>query len=285
MLNDIEMGESDISFKNGNIVSELIPILNLYKNKNAKQFSEVKQTKLDLQLAQSQFINITHLADVEDNYILKYSLWFSACVIYMRCFNRSDGREFKLNKHNNIDKLDVKYINAHKEIYKQRNTYMAHAGKNELEQMAVFAVLDFDLSKIIGLSNSFNRIFVPNDDMVITYSELTGELIKQVAEIEDELTNILMDELYNYPINKKSIIQPKINAEPNLKADFYTYVAKREYEENNNLPVVLEYITKAINELPDQWERYKDRAIINKLLGDIESYERDKATAERLKAL
>ena len=284
MLNDINLGKSDISLENGILVSELIPILALNNNENAKKLIEVKQTKLDLQLAQSQFINITRLADVEDNYILKYSLWFSACVIYMRCFNRSTGREFKLNKHNNINKLGTKYINAHQEIYEQRNTYMAHAGENELEQMSVFAVLDFDLSKIIGISNFFNRIFVPNNDSVITFSELTGELIKQVAEKEEELTINLKKELNTYAINEKFIIHTKNIAEPNFKADFYTYLAKREYEENNNLTVALEYITEAINERPDLWELYNNRAIINKLLGDVESFERDKAIAEKLKS-
>jgi len=279
-----EIDTLGISYSDNNeITSEFLPLIELEFTETARILKEIKQTKLDLILAQSQFINIIQLDDIEMNYILKYSLWFSACMIYMRCFNKSDGRKYKLSIDKNINLLDEKYKTAHHEIKKYRNTYMAHAGINKYEKASILAVLDFDCSKILGLSSYFSREFIPNNKSITLYSELSSALIKQVSEDEIKITTELKNELNDLQTKNSNINFPKHVGDSIFKGEFYFLLSKKEIDENNNYSEALNYITKAIYELPDEWELYWNRSIIYNFLGDNESSIKDKLTAEKLR--
>ncbi|MEH7331032.1 hypothetical protein V7085_26895, partial [Priestia megaterium] len=187
----------------GNLSSEYLPLLKL-ESYIAKQLKELKQIKMDLELSKSMFINMYRLADEEMNYILKHSLWFTACVTYNRCFSSGNGRGITLNERKYINHLDQRLIDAHKEVKSQRNQYIAHADINNYERAEVFGVLDFDSSTILGHSNFFTRTIVVNKEKSDLYVELVTRVMKRVIEEEKEKSDLLLKELETIKLDESN---------------------------------------------------------------------------------
>jgi tetratricopeptide (TPR) repeat protein len=278
MIEDIDL--LGVNINSGGISTEFIPLLNL-ESLFAKQLKEIKQIKLDLELAKSSFFNINRLEDCEENYFLKHSLWFTGAITYSRCFNSGDGRGIKLNKKKYINNLPIKFIEAHDELISQRNKYFAHADVNDYEQNEVFGALDFDSNKILGISNFFSRTIALNKEKPEVYSELVTKILEQVVQLENSLTKLLLSELEKMPIEQKNIINPNSQATTEVIWQFYYLIAKKYFEKKDFINTI-SFLSKAINIDQNIKELYLNRAIAYKEIGDLQKYVQDITKASEL---
>ena len=270
-----------ISITNGIIISDFCDLLPLNDSQKAKKLEALIHIKLDMQMARDLFENIIRLEDVDLNYILKYSLWFTASTLYCRCFNEGRGRKIKLND-SMLFKLNAEHQSTHSTIKKQRNKYMAHADSNIYEKFAVFGVPDFDHKRIIGISNVFIRTIVPNAEEIKRYIELTEALILLIASEEDDVRELLILELEDKIIIDDELITSTNPITSDFKAQFYFEAARLECADNNYL-IGLDLMTKAIENRPDIWEFYYNRSLIYKNLGDFIHSDEDLANSIRIK--
>ena len=270
-----------ISIDNGIVASEFCDLISLSSLSCAKKLEDIIHIKFDIQTAHELFVNITRLDDVELNYILKYSLWFTASTLYCRCFNEGRGRKFRLGEAH-LKRLTEHQIEIHRAIKRQRNKYMAHADKNEFEKFVVFGIPDFEHKKLIGVSNVFTRIIIPSEDEIKKYIELTEVLLQFVASEEDAVWESLAFELEHIAIDQNALVKSKYPASIDFKAQFYCEAAKREYE-NQNYSRGLELINQAIDLRPDVWEFFYNRSSIYKSLGDMSRSAEDMKYSEQIK--
>lgn len=270
-----------ISIDNGIVTSELCDLISLSSLSCAKKLEDLIHIKFDIQTAHDLFVNITRLDDVELNYILKYSLWFTASSLYCRCFNEGREREFRLGEAH-LKKLTEHQIEIHRAIKRQRNKYMAHADKNEFEKFVVLGIPDFERDRIIGVSNVFTRTIIPSEVEIKKYIELTEDLLQTIASEEDAVWDSLAFELEHYVIDQNALVKSKNPASIDFKAQFYCEAAKRECE-NQNFTRGLELINQAIDLRPDVWEFFYNRSSIYKSLGDMSRFAEDMEYSEQIK--
>lgn len=101
------------------------------------QYSGYKQIFSDLECVE----RLIHLLKENLDPELHYAVWMSAVVTYGKCFAQAKGRRIKLEK-KHVSEFNEKALSFHEEIISMRNDYFAHAGNNEKEASAVWAVLD-----------------------------------------------------------------------------------------------------------------------------------------------
>ena len=240
-----------ISITNGNLQSEYVNLLNLHNDPIARQLSEIKQIKLDLVVAKDLFINIERLEDVETNYVIKYAFWFAGSMTYCRCFNSGKGRHKRLNE-KHIHKVNSSLQQIHHEITLLRNKYLAHADKNEFEHYSVFGILDFEDDTVLGISSLFDRTIVPSIDFLHSAIELIENLIYQIAEEEEKITDKLLTQLSQTNSDVNDIIRPTNPILPVYKAQLYGDYSNRMFEKGNYIDS-LKYINLAIEAVPGIW--------------------------------
>lgn len=233
---------------------------------------EIKQIKLDLFIARDSFVNINRLEDCEQNYFLKHSLWFSGAMTYCRCFN-SGKRNLKLGKY--INRLEPKLKDAHFELMKQRNKYIAHADTNEFERCEVFGVLDMEGKELIGVSNYYDKIFALNPEMIKNYEELLCKVIDLVAKEEDRRMGLLLDELSQMKIDERNVINPSQTPSIQQQSEFNHMVGYLFCEENKDYTNGLRFMNKAIQLTPNNPDLYVNRSNVYEALNDYKNYKKD----------
>ncbi|MEA4890773.1 MAG: hypothetical protein VB070_15050 [Clostridiaceae bacterium] len=270
-----------ISIANGKLQSEYVKLLNLYNDPIARQLSEVKQIKLDLIVAKDLFINIERLEDVETNYVIKYAFWFAGSMTYCRCFNSGKGRNKRLSdKH--IHRVNSNLQKIHHEIVLLRNKYFAHADKNEFEHYSIFGILDYDSEAVLGLSSLFDKTIVPPTDFFHSAVELIEDLIYQIAEEEEKITDKLLTHLMQTNIDVNDVIRPANPILPVYKAQLYGDYSSHMFEKGNYTDS-LKYINLAIEAVPGIWENHHNRALIYGRLGQYDMAEADERIAMTLR--
>lgn len=279
----IDFAIPGVLIKNGNLKSEYIPLLKLEDSIFARKLKEIKQIKLDLDIARSLFININRLADCEENYFLKYSLWFSGAVMYNRCFSPGGGRGTTLNEKKYINNLEEKFILAHEEIVSQRNKYMAHADVNPYENIAVFGVLDYDVTELVAVSNFFDRVIALNKEKPDLYADLVSKIIEQVAIEEENKSKLLLQQLERITIETENVVYPDRAANKEEMAGFYYNVAMSYCVDKRDYVSGIKYFSKAIEIFPNMWELYWNRAKAYAEIGDFEMQNKDIKKVEELK--
>jgi hypothetical protein len=119
------------------------------------------------------------------------ALWFSAIVVYAKCFTQADGRGVKLERENVPDAMKE----CHDKIMNYRHTIVAHAGVTNLET----APLEIILSppKAPGkffLKNNCKRIEFSDDrNEPVTFTDLVNAVHESVRKKRDQLTAKILE--------------------------------------------------------------------------------------------
>lgn len=274
MIKEFPLPDIEFSHDREIINNNFFPICIINTSKS-RELKTMKQIKLDMMIARDSFNNIKNLADCEENYFLKYSLWFTGTITYCRCFNSGYGRAFKLSKEIYINSLSDKFIEAHNELLKIRNKAFAHADKNEFENLEIIGIIDPEENKLVGITNMFNKVMLVNPPQIELYTELVNEVLKQIVIEEEQLLAALFVELTTIELDDKMIIKSLGDPDDFQLAEFYhvlSYLYCNNHEDYEN---GLKYIDKAIEKYTLNINYYIHRSDIMKKLGNFELQKSD----------
>ncbi len=82
--------------------------------------------------------------DRQFDLVVDSALWYSCIVIYGRLFTDSLDNRSKLNEKDVFDKLDENlnpFYRTHKELIEDRNTFVAHRGDNEMDNVMALVMV------------------------------------------------------------------------------------------------------------------------------------------------
>jgi hypothetical protein len=131
------------------------------------------------------------LASEETSLSLVKALWFSAIVVYAKCFTQTEGRGVKLERSNLPDYMK----DCHDKIMTYRNTIVAHAGETTLETAPLEIILS-PKSMGIGflLRNNCKRVeFADDRNETVTFTDLVDTVHKSVKAKRHKLTSSILD--------------------------------------------------------------------------------------------
>lgn len=139
-----------------------------------------------------------HRDDIRPFRLIK-ALWYSAIVLYAKCFSEAKGRQVKLEKSN----IPANLRALHQKIIDFRNTIVAHAGEGSWEGADVQLVLSpRAYGEWIWIRNNVRRLdFVDERGDEPNFSDLIIEAKKYVSEKRSFLEKSIKDEVLTEPIN------------------------------------------------------------------------------------
>lgn len=138
---------------------------------------------------------------VEKNFHLKRSLFTTAIVTYMRCFNSPKGKLQKLDIKHLLKKLPddlvfngkfmkERLLGLHERIAFLRNKYIAHADDNDFETVGTYMTLNYNGK---NLEYSLNGIYLAtynfDEEEMQNWIFLISFYIKYLVEKQNELTD------------------------------------------------------------------------------------------------
>jgi hypothetical protein len=137
------------------------------------------------------------LSSDERSLIIVKALWFSAIVIYAKCFTDADGRRIKLERENLPDVMKE----CHDKIMNYRHTIVAHAGVTTLEAAPLELVLSpKNIPGKFFLKNNCKRVeFADDRNEVVTFTDLVEAVHEYVIKKRDQLTKKIMDRTKKIP--------------------------------------------------------------------------------------
>ena len=128
------------------------------------------------------------------------SLWFSAIVLYGKCYASAEGRKVKLERSN----LPDEHLEIHDKIITLRNTIVAHAGTTAHESAKVKLVLSPNpKTDRLWLRADVSRVdFADDRDDPVPFARLVDQVIEQVDRKLGELNaRLLKKEVF--PLGKQ----------------------------------------------------------------------------------
>lgn len=118
--------------------------------------------------------------------IILNSLLTSAIVTYWKCFAKSSHRTAKIHEQKLQNVLSERLFNLHKIIQEERNSFVAHGGKNRHETgkaLIIFSPLTNE-TPVLEFHVSFEHFSFTQH--LFEFSELTSEIIRFTREIQNE---------------------------------------------------------------------------------------------------
>lgn len=189
------------------------------ENHHASRHSGYTLIDLDLEDAEAYLFEAFQLigertsipppnAKLHDEYILSQkeplprvikALWFSAIVIYAKCFTEARGRRVKLERSNIPSHMHP----CHDKIMNYRHTIVAHAGQGNLETAFPELVISPKGSNpIYWIKNNVRRVeFVDDRNEEVTFQDLIQEVHKYVIQKREELTLEIVEDVSKTPLD------------------------------------------------------------------------------------
>lgn len=119
------------------------------------------------------------------------AFWFSAIIIYAKCFSSTEGRYAKLERKN----LPNEYLVTHDQIIRYRNTIVAHAGEthHEYAQLRVVLPPNKKINKVWLRPDIKQLDFADDRSEAIPFEKLIDQVTLQVNEKIEALKKRLFD--------------------------------------------------------------------------------------------
>lgn len=128
------------------------------------------------------------------------ALWFSAVVIYAKCFTEAKGRKVKLEK----SIIPAHMRPCHEKIMNYRHTIIAHAGEGNLESADPELIISPENSghPFYWLKSNVRRLeFVDDRNEQIDFQMLIKTVHNHVRKKRDQLTINLRSEVRGVPLD------------------------------------------------------------------------------------
>ena len=140
------------------------------------------------------------LSEDRPTFRLIKSLWYSAIVLYGKCYASAEGRKVKLERSN----LPNEYLEVHDKVITFRNTIVAHAGETAHESAKVKLVLSPNpKTDKLWLRADISRLHFEDDrDDPFSFAHLVDRALENVdRKIEELRTRLLEKEVF--PLGKE----------------------------------------------------------------------------------
>ena len=135
-----------------------------------------------------------------DNFDKLKAFMVAAVTFYGKLFTKADGRKVKLEV--NLLGNNKEFIRTHNEIMKYRHNFSAHSGKEKIEYVEVYLVLDSKksrftqplIARIMNQPNAFTNKFLKDFEEVCKY--LLNKIDDKLVELNKEYYKNLSPERY-----------------------------------------------------------------------------------------
>lgn len=149
---------------------------------------------------------------IDDNLIIKKSLFISIIITYAKCFNKTNKRKGKLDEHSikkdfPNDLLDINnFLELHKKLINLRNTFIAHSDHNTYENQECYmnfnynsaeGMLEIEVNYITAETYSFD------EDELQLLILICSQLRKNVIEKKNKATQQIIE---SYPKENLQIL-------------------------------------------------------------------------------
>lgn len=182
----------------------------------AKQYANVQKIKFELQnvketahilysIESNGEILSTLPFDEHKKRLIRQSLCFSIIISYAKCFSdasKGKGRT-KLEKKDHLKQAEKDLSSLHDTIIAMRNTYIAHGGENEFEELQTRLYLygDSQTGDISGKLGHFGvKQFSFSKEDLINITKLIDIILSNIELKINKLWKKVMDEVESKPI-------------------------------------------------------------------------------------
>lgn len=127
-------------------------------------------------------------------------LWFSAIIVYAKCFTEARGRKLKLEKSN----IPAHMRPCHEKIMNYRNTIIAHAGEGKLETADPELVISPRRSShpFYWVKSNVSRVeFVDDRNERVDFQTLIKNVHEHVRQKREKLTLEIIKEVRKVPLD------------------------------------------------------------------------------------